>query len=242
MTSLELAQSNYEQAFMLLDEDQRRATVADIESPCLVVAGPGSGKTRVLTQRIAMMIVKHKIPPHSILALTFTRKACQEMQDRVAKLCHGRDCGLLIQTFHSYCLACVKEFHAELGFRFEPMVLDSSAQIDLVKECFGKLNSFQAQQIKAWRADNRIDLDYGDEDLNQVLSAGPSNQDKGTHQAALYFVEWMRRTKSSGSVPKTQFALESEVFGHYEKEKKRRNCVDFDDLIPLATRLSIISC
>ncbi|EKX54835.1 hypothetical protein GUITHDRAFT_99485 [Guillardia theta CCMP2712] len=237
MTSLELAQSNYEQAFMLLDEDQRRATVADIEGPCLVVAGPGSGKTRVLTLRIAMMIVKHKIPPHSILALTFTRKACQEMQDRVAKLCHGRDCGLLIQTFHSYCLACVKEFHAELGFRFEPMVLDSSAQIDLVKECFGKLNSFQAQQIKTWRADNRIDSDYGDEELNQVVNAGPSNQDKGTHQAALYFVEWMRRTKSSGSVPKPQFALESEVFGHYEREKKRRNCVDFDDLIPLATSL-----
>eukprot|EP00960_Hanusia_phi_P040689 754593-Hanusia_phi.AAC.1 len=235
MSSLDQAQSAYEQAFRLLDEDQRRATLADIESPCLVVAGPGSGKTRVLTLRIAMMILKCRIPAHSILALTFTRKACQEMQDRVAKLCCGRDCGLMIQTFHSYCLACVKECYAELGFRFEPMLLDSSAQIDLVKECFGKLNSFQTQQIKAWRADNRIDSDYGDEELNQVPSS--SNADKGTHQAALYFVEWMRRNNSSGSAPKPQFALESEVFGHYEREKKRRNCVDFDDLIPLAISL-----
>ncbi len=124
-----------------LNEQQREAVLAT-EGPVLVIAGAGSGKTRVLTHRIAWVIHSMGVDPREIVAVTFTNKAAAEMKGRVADLLEripARADGMRMGTFHSLCLRLLR-FEAErLGYQRDFLVFDTADQTALMKEVVAEL-------------------------------------------------------------------------------------------------------
>ena len=116
-----------------LNPEQRRA-VEVTEGPLLVLAGAGSGKTRVLTHRIAYLIGTCGIPPESILAVTFTNKAAGEMRERVQKLLGPGAEGVCLATFHSTCVRILRREIGHLGFSRGFAIYDQADSLALGKE------------------------------------------------------------------------------------------------------------
>lgn len=115
-----------------LDEFQQSAVVNE-KNQLLIVAGPGSGKTTVLTQRIVHLINDKNIAPHNCLAITFTRKAAQEMRERLAKLLNGNAKSVNIHTFHSLCFSILKENYERAGLN-EDFIVMSEQEKSLCKD------------------------------------------------------------------------------------------------------------
>ena len=113
---------------------QQRAAVVHEGSPVLVVAGAGSGKTRVLTSRIAYLLAVRKVSPGAILAITFTNKAAGEMRERVAAIVGPRARRMWVMTFHSACVRILREQHAKLGFSSTFSIYDQSDSQRLVAQ------------------------------------------------------------------------------------------------------------
>ncbi len=114
-----------------LNPAQRQAVEA-IEGPVLVVAGPGSGKTRVITHRIAYLIRVIGISPHRMLAVTFTNKASREMKDRVYSMLDKRAEGLSLGTFHSICARILRQEAGHIGISQRYVIYDESDQLSLI--------------------------------------------------------------------------------------------------------------
>ena len=116
-----------------LDPEQRRA-VETTEGPLLVLAGAGSGKTRVLTHRIGWLIAACGIPPEAILAVTFTNKAAAEMRERVQKLVGGEAAAIWLSTFHSVCVRILRREAGHLGLSRGFAIYDDTDSLGVVKE------------------------------------------------------------------------------------------------------------
>lgn len=111
----------------------QKAAVEAFGKPVLIFAGAGSGKTRVLTHKIAHLIQKNLIPAENILAVTFTNKAAQEMKERVIKLVPGKESILNIGTFHSICARILRKEIHNLGYTPDFSIFDVQDQKSLVK-------------------------------------------------------------------------------------------------------------
>jgi len=138
-----------------LNPEQRRAVEAT-EGPVLVLAGAGSGKTRVLTHRIAHLIGTCGIPPESILAVTFTNKAAGEMRERVQKLLGPGAEGVLLSTFHSTCVRILRRDIGHLGFSRGFAIYDQTDSLSVVKEALrrhGLDPKVEDPRRMAWRID-----------------------------------------------------------------------------------------
>ncbi len=122
----------------ILNERQLQA-VTTVEGPLLVLAGAGSGKTRVLTYRIAHLIDRYDVMPYHILALTFTNKAANEMKQRVAALVGYRADQITMGTFHSFCLRVLRRNADRIGYRSDFLVYDAGDQRTLVKNVMKEL-------------------------------------------------------------------------------------------------------
>jgi len=120
-----------------LNEAQRQA-VTTTEGPLLVIAGAGSGKTRVLTYRIAHLIAACGVKPNEILAITFTNKAANEMRERLEGLL-GDTRGLWVLTFHAACGRILRREAPRLGYRTNFTIYDQADQIRLTKACLEEL-------------------------------------------------------------------------------------------------------
>jgi len=120
--------------------DEQRAAVEFVEGPLLVVAGAGSGKTRVLTHRIAYLIGHCGIPPESLLAVTFTNKAAREMRERVEKTLGAEAEGLWLGTFHSTCVRILRRDIGHLGRSRGFVIYDDSDSLGVVKEALKRHN------------------------------------------------------------------------------------------------------
>jgi DNA helicase-2/ATP-dependent DNA helicase PcrA len=118
--------------FAELNPTQREA-VAATEGPVLVVAGAGSGKTRVLTYRIAHLIRDHQVPPDAILAITFTNKAADEMRQRVGALVGGMVRSMWVSTFHSACVRILRREASRLGYRPGFSIYDDADSLRLIR-------------------------------------------------------------------------------------------------------------
>ena len=147
--------------------DKQYEAVVNTEGPCLVIAGAGSGKTKVLTHKIAYLMGEKDIKPWNILAITFTNKAANEMKERVDGLVEGATKDMWIGTFHSICVRILRRFIDRIGFDHSFVIFDTSDQRTLIKEC---LNNGVSFYFKYSRGDNRTDnlLIYAsDEQLGQ---------------------------------------------------------------------------
>ncbi|MBA2337239.1 MAG: DNA helicase PcrA [Acidimicrobiia bacterium] len=118
----------------------QREAVAATEGPVLVVAGAGSGKTRVLTRRVAHLIQDLDVPPHAILAITFTNKAAGEMQERVARLVGPVARSMWVQTFHSACSRILRREAHRLGYRSAFSIYDAADSLRLISLCVSDLD------------------------------------------------------------------------------------------------------
>ena len=132
-----------------LNPEQAEA-VSHKKGPLLVLAGAGSGKTRIITERIAHLVNETKIAPRNILAVTFTNKAANEMKGRINSLIGEAARSLWIGTFHSVCLRILKREITNLeGFGRDFTIYDDADQIKLIKKCIAELNISEDRKYKA---------------------------------------------------------------------------------------------
>ncbi|WP_438348937.1 DNA helicase PcrA [Paenibacillus sp. FA6] len=190
------------EAIKKLNPPQQQAVEAT-DNPLLIMAGAGSGKTRVLTHRIAYLIATRKAPPWAILAITFTNKAAREMQDRVSKLVgrEGRD--IWVSTFHSMCVRILRKDIERIGFGSSFSILDSTDQLSVIRNCMKELN---------------IDTKKFEPKAVQAIISSAKNElllpDQFEQKATDYFEE-----------------LAAKVYKMYQRRLKNNNSLDFDDLI-----------
>lgn len=184
-----------------------------ISSPLLVLAGAGSGKTSVITQKISYLINECGYPAHKIAAVTFTNKAAREMKERVSQLgrqnSEGKSArGLTISTFHHLGLTIIRREHAKLGFKSGFSIFDSQDSLGLLKSLLHKEGEISDEQLKSIQ--NSISSWK-----NQLLS--PAQAELVTQDAEEVFA--------------------ARVYTEYQRHLSAFNAVDFDDLIRLPVTL-----
>ena len=119
---------------------KQREAVLHTEGPLLILAGAGSGKTRVLTHRVACLIEERGINPWNILAITFTNKAAGEMRERVDRLVKAGAGSVWVSTFHSLCVRILRRFIEYLGYENNFTIYDADDQKTLMKQVIKNLN------------------------------------------------------------------------------------------------------
>ena len=131
----------------------QRQAVAATDGPLLVVAGAGSGKTRVLTYRIAHLVRDLGVAPSAILAITFTNKAANEMRERVGELVGGAVRAMWVSTFHSACVRILRREAHRFGYRAQFSIYDSADSLRLIQMCISDLDldtkRFPARNIRS---------------------------------------------------------------------------------------------
>ncbi|HEV2087762.1 MAG TPA: ATP-dependent helicase, partial [Cryptosporangiaceae bacterium] len=146
-----------------LDPEQRAAAAAPF-GPLLIVAGPGTGKTRTLTHRIAHLVTERDVHPATCLAITFTRRAAGELTERLAGLIGNAAAQVTVSTFHAFALRVVREQHASVGFGPRVRVADPADRAAALTELTGAPDTTLTDELrepyaKALRADDLVDLD-----------------------------------------------------------------------------------
>ncbi len=189
-----------------LNPQQRQAVTAP-PGPTLILAGPGSGKTRVLTHRIAYLVGEMRVPPHKIMAVTFTNKAAREMKLRVEKLLEGHLRGLTIGTFHATCARLLRREAALLPVTQDYVIFDTGDQEALVKQALRDLN-LDEKKFKPGTMLAKISSAK-----NELI--GPKEFAAGT-----YFAEITKR-----------------VYAQYQALLVANNALDFDDLLMYTVEL-----
>src|SRR6187399_1215589 len=156
-----------------LNPAQREAVLAT-EGPVLVVAGAGSGKTRVLTHRIVHLIKANGVRPYEILAITFTNKAAGEMKSRLEGLVGGVARTMWVMTFHAACGRILRREAPRLGYRSNFTIYDQADQVRLVKQCLEELDRdpkrFVPRGIHAQISNAKNQLVSPEEYKNRVAS------------------------------------------------------------------------
>ena len=191
-----------------LNQSQKEA-VSHRHGPALIVAGPGSGKTRVITERIANLIQEDNVRPWNILAITFTNKAAKEMQNRVNEILGDESRGLAIGTFHSMCARILRQSGEPLGIASDFVIYDTDDTESLVKSIMKELNTpdrFKPRQIR-----------------NRISTLKTMERTQGSrlgYRGESYLDD-----------------LSINVKNIYDARLRRANAVDFDDLLNLTHTL-----
>ena len=184
--------------------DKQYEAVVNTEGPCLVIAGAGSGKTKVLTHKIAYLIGEKNAKPWDIIAITFTNKAANEMKERIANLIGDSAKDIWMGTFHSICVRILRRFIDRIGFDTSFIIFDTSDQKTLIKGC-----------LKDLAIDDKLFTDRGV--LSEISNA--KNEMLEPDQYTL---------RANGDFRKETIAT---IYELYQKRLRENNAIDFDDII-----------
>ncbi|MQG71471.1 MAG: AAA family ATPase [SAR202 cluster bacterium] len=187
----------------------QKEAVETVDGPLLIVAGPGSGKTRVITHRIAYLVREYEISPFNILAMTFTNKAAREMRERLDRLVGSRSDALTVGTFHSFCAKVLRIDGHNLGLDTNYSIYDADDQAKIIKD------SMELAEIDPKRNPPRAILSMISNAKNKMWDSRAF-----TKNADNYFEE-----------------ICAQVYHHYEEALTRNNAVDFDDLLMKTVQL-----
>lgn len=184
--------------------DKQKEAVFHTEGPLLILAGAGSGKTRVLTHRIAYLIEEKKVNPWNIMAITFTNKAAGEMRERVDNLVGFGSESIWVSTFHSSCLRILRRYIDRLEYSNNFTIYDTDDQKNVIKDICKRLN-----------IDTKI---YKERALLSAISSAKDELISPEKYAKIHH----------GDFAKQKFVL---VYQEYQAQLKKNNALDFDDLI-----------
>ncbi len=184
--------------------NKQKEAVLQTEGPCLVIAGAGSGKTKVLTHKIAYLMSEKKVLPWNILAITFTNKAANEMKQRIENIVGEAAKDLWMGTFHSICVRILRKFIDRIGFDSSFIIFDAQDQRTLIKECLKTLN-----------IDDKL---FTDRSVLSEISNGKNEMLEPKEYSIKYASDY-RKSKIG------------EIYELYQKRLKENNAIDFDDII-----------
>lgn len=188
---------------------EQKSAVKHTEGPLLIMAGAGSGKTRVLTHRIAYLLEEKEIAPWNVLAITFTNKAAREMKDRVRAIAGDTAEDIWISTFHSMCVRILRRDIDRMGINRNFSILDSSDQLSVIK---------QIQKAK--------NIDPKKFEPKSILGAISSAKNE---------LKTPDDYSKTANGPFESVVLD--VYTQYQKELRRNQSLDFDDLIMMTIKL-----
>ena len=193
-----------------LNQPQREA-VTTTEGPLLVFAGPGSGKTRVITHRMAWLVRERDVLPWNVLAVTFTNKAAAEMKERLEKLIGSSARDVAVGTFHAICARILRRDveRSDFGLTRYFVIYDDDDQIALVKRIL-------------------LDMQFDPKQFNPRMVHSIISRAKN---------ELLSPAEFAKSVNRYPEEIAARVFARYDDELRSNNAVDFDDLILLTWRL-----
>ncbi|MEG2572319.1 MAG: UvrD-helicase domain-containing protein [Erysipelotrichaceae bacterium] len=192
-----------------LNENQREA-VTQTQSHVRIIAGAGSGKTRVITTRIAYLVNEMHVYPNKILAITFTNKAANEMKERVRSLLEDGSAGIQISTIHSFCVRLLREDIKELGYPANFTILDGDDQKSILREAYREL------EVDVKDISYHNTLSYISNNKTQLIDA---QEAKGL--AADFNGEQQK----------------ADLYAYYEKRTHQMMALDFDDLLIYAYKI-----
>ena len=188
----------------------QKGAVETIAGPLLIVAGPGSGKTRVITHRIAYLVREYGVSPYNILAMTFTNKAAKEMRERLDRLVDSRSDALTVGTFHSFCAKLLRIDGHHLGLEPNYTIYDADDQATIVKQ------SMELAEVDPKRNPPRAVLSTISKAKNMM---------------------WDSQTLLKNAVDSYFEEICARVYHHYEEILTRNNSLDFDDLLMKSVQL-----
>lgn len=189
--------------------ERQRAAVTHTDGPLLVIAGAGSGKTRVLTYRIAYLLESGKALPSQILAVTFTNKAASEMKERLRQLVGPIAETLWVGTFHATCVQILRRHADRIGYKRHFVIFDTSDQLAAVRETLKELN-----------------VDQRNFEPRAVLSTISAAKNE--------LVDWATYQERAGDFWERNVGR---FYEHYQKKLESNHAMDFDDLLVQTVRL-----
>ena len=193
-----------------LNEKQLQA-VKSPDGPLLILAGAGSGKTKVLTTKLAYLVNEKNINPYNILAITFTNKAAKEMKERAYKMLKEKAYKMQISTFHSLGLLLIRENYEKLGFEKNFTILDSDDTLTIIKKILKDMN-----------LDPKM---YNPRAIRNKISSAKNE---------------LIDSKEYSKFANSQYEeVVLSVFEKYEQKVLKNNSMDFDDLLLLPIKLFI---
>ena len=192
-----------------LNKEQREAVLHG-DGPLLILAGAGSGKTRVLTHRIAYLIKEKNVHPASILAITFTNKAAKEMRERIDKLVENNSDYIWVSTFHSMCVRMLRRDIDKIDYDKNFVIFDYADQQTVIKDCLKELNL--------------NDKNYPPKSMLEMIGRAKDELITPDIYSKMYAQDF-RMSKIA------------EIYELYQKKFKQNNALDFDDIIMLTIKL-----
>lgn len=189
---------------------QQKEAVLHVDGPLLILAGAGSGKTRVLTHRIAYLIEEKNVHPSNILAITFTNKAAKEMKERVSRLVGNLADSIWVSTFHSACVRILRRDIEKIGFDKNFNIFDYSDQQMVIKDCLRELNL--------------NDKNFPPKSILESIGRAKDEMIEPSTFNKMYQADF-------------KMSKVAAIYDLYQKKLKQNNALDFDDIIMFTVKL-----